>query len=314
MKNLLDRRLIINMGKGGVGKSVISASLAKLAVDSGKRVLLVQINTQDKISDYLGVKKSTGEISEVMPNLFSVNISPDKALKEYALMQVKIEFIYKLVFENRAVRYFLRAVPALNDLVVLGKIYYHVNQTFKRSDRPLYDLIIVDAPPTGHGMFLINLPNVMLKVVKNGPIFREATGMQSMLRDPSKTLINLISLAEEMPVAETMEMYEAIRDDYNYPMGLLFVNAVFPDMFDTEDENCILNLVGQGDDDLHLSSLGKIAATVSSRRRLCEKYLKMLEENISLPMTKVPYIFSRNFGPKEVQRVIDAIRQKVVEV
>lgn len=313
MKHLLDRRLIINMGKGGVGKSIVSASLAKLAVEKGKRVLLVQVNTQDKISDYLGVGKSGSEISEVLPNLFSVNISPPAALKEYALMQVKMEFIYKLVFENRAVKYFLRAVPALNELVVLGKIYYHVNQTIKKSDKPLYDLVIVDAPPTGHGLFLINLPNVMLRVVKSGPVFKEATGMLNMLRDPSQTLINLISLAEEMPVSETMEMYETIRDEYNYPMGFLFVNAVFPDMFDAEDKNCIQNIFEKATDK-EVTNLARVASIVSSRRKLSETFIEMLKKNVALPMIKIPYIFSKQFGPEEIEQVISAMEKKVLEV
>ena len=312
MCDLFDRRLLVVIGKGGVGKSLVSAALARLALKRGKRTLLVQINTKDKIAGYLGCDRAGEDIREVMPGLFSVNIRPAAALKEYVLLKVRLELIYRLVFENRAVRYFLRAVPALNDLVVLGKIYYHVNQTDRKSGRPLYDLVIVDAPATGHGLFLLNLPNVMVRAVKSGPIHREAKGMLEMLQDPEQTAINLVTIPEEMPVAETVEMYQAIAEDYGMPLGFLFVNAIFPRLFEPDDEGRIERLIRYFSEDRAVSELIEIARATASRRKLCNWYLKELTSRVPLSAVRIPYIFSDTDGPEVTDEVAGLIERELM--
>lgn len=311
MADLFDRRLLFVMGKGGVGKSFVSAALVRIALGRGKRVLMVQINTPDKIAGYLDCEKATEEIREVFPDLFSVSISPQAALKEYVIMQVRLEIIYRLVFENRAVNYFLRAVPALNDLVVLGKIYYHVMQTEKKSDKPLYDIVIVDAPPTGQGLFLLRLPTVMLNAVGAGPINREAKAMLAMLRDPEITAINLVTLPEEMPVAETEEMYKTIVDDYNMPLGALFANAIFPKAFLPGDEKRVEALEGLAGGREGLGGLIRAAKTIISRRSMCEKYLGELAARVPLRQVRIPYVFSEGIGPVRMEKIAELIEDQI---
>ncbi len=311
MGNLLDRRLLFIMGKGGVGKSLVSAALARLALKRGKRVLLVQVNTPDKIASYLGCAPAGRDIHEVMPGLFGVNIEPTAAMKEYVLLQVRLEFIYRLVFENRAVKYFLKAVPALNDLVVLGKIYYHVNQMDKKTGRPVYDLVIVDAPPTGHGMFLLELPFVMQRAVKTGPIQREAAGMIAMLQNPLKTAVNFVTLPEEMPVAETAESYEKINRELGLPMGAIFINAVFPRFFEAYDEGRLEQLAQLLGEDPEIAELVSQADTMIRRRRLSDQYVKELARRVPLPEVRLPFMFSDNFGPAETERIALNIEEEL---
>ncbi|RJO66719.1 MAG: ATPase [Myxococcales bacterium] len=307
MQDILDKRLLIVMGKGGVGKSLAAAALAKLALKRGKTVLLVQINTKDKIAGYLGCEAADETLKEVMPGLFAVNIRPESAMKEYALLQVRLELIYKLVFENRAVRYFLRAVPALNDLVVMGKIFYHVAQTDEASDRPRYDLVIVDAPPTGHGLFLLRLPQVMSSVVSTGPIHREALAMLERLRDPDHTAINLVAIPEEMPVSETAEMYETIHRDYRMPLGALFVNAVFPRLFEPDDEGRLERLGRLLKDDPEAGELMRVARTATARRQMSERFIRELTRRVPLPQVQIPYFFTDRFDEATTERVATII-------
>ncbi len=312
MADLLDRRLLFVMGKGGVGKSLVAAALSRIALRRGKRVLLVQVNTKDKIAEYLGCPPADAKIREVQPGLFTVNIRPEAALKEYVILQVKLEIIYRLVFENRAVRYFLRAVPALKDLVVLGKIYYHVNQVEKRGKRPLYDLVIVDAPATGHGLFLLRLPIVMLNVVRSGPIFKEATGMLDMLRDPERTAVNLVALPEEMPVAETAEMYRTISGELKMPLGFLFVNAIYPRLFESDDEGRIVRLSALLDGKHRLRNLVSVAGTAVARRKMCEHYMKRLAEKVPLPQARIPYVFDQAMGITATEELSSEIEQEMM--
>ncbi len=309
MEDFLDRRLIVTMGKGGVGKSFVTAALAHLALKRGKRVLLVQVNTKDKISSYLGCERASEDIREVAPNLFSVNIRPESALKEYVILQVKLELIYRLVFENRAVRYFLRAVPALKDLVTLGKVHYHVMQKEKRSKKPLYDLVLLDAPPTGHGLFLLNLPNVMLRAVQKGPVKKAADEMLAMLQDPQMTIINLVTLPEEMPVAETEEMFETIAQQYKMPLGCLFVNSIFPKFFEPGDEPRLQQLTELTKKQPKFKGLLRVGRISQKRRQMAERYLGQLTERIPLPEIHIPYLYSESFGPETTEKVADLIER-----
>src|SRR5215831_19862387 len=128
MASLLDKRLNIVTGKGGVGKSTISAALSLLKARSGLRTLLCEINTQDRIGPLLGARSVGPATSPIDENLWGINIQPEQAMREYALMLLKLESIYSAVFENRFVRYFLRFIPSLNELVMLGKVLYHLQQ------------------------------------------------------------------------------------------------------------------------------------------------------------------------------------------
>lgn len=291
MRAIFDKRLLFVMGKGGVGKSFVASLLAHLALRQGKRVLLVQINTEDKIAGYLGTAKADEDIRQMLPNLYGVNINPEAAMKEYVLLQVKLEIIYKLVFQNRAVKYFLRAVPALNDLVILGKIYYHVNQVNEKTGNPLYDIVIVDAPPTGHGLFLLRLPFVMISAVRGGPVRKEAQGMLNMLQNPELTNALLVSLPEEMPASETKEMYETIRDELHIPMGGLFINQIAPCHLTNPDIE-MLDKLKQTEltNDKGFRELCDIIDIQRARYRMGKKYIDELKSEIQLPSVEIEQV------------------------
>jgi anion-transporting ArsA/GET3 family ATPase len=303
--DILNRRLIFTMGKGGVGKSLVSAVLTRLALERGKRVLLVQINTRDRVANYLGCQPADEKIREVEPNLFSISIKPTAAIKEYVLMQVRLPIIYRLVFENRAVRYFLKAVPALNDLVVLGKIIYHLEEC-NPDGRPVYDLIIVDAPPTGHGLFLVGLPYVMTEAVSTGPIHREAANMLKLLTDPAVTAINLVTLPEEMPVSETLDMHRKLTTEYNMPIGLLVVNQALDPIFEEGDEQ---RLTALKDAKTPLADYAQIGLAALSRQRHAQTHEHDLAKKLPIETVRLPRVFSEHFGPEEVAKLADLMRE-----
>src|SRR6516164_10693193 len=120
MARLLDKRLLIITGKGGTGKSAVSAAIALVSV--------WEVNGNDRVTQLLGVPAAGAQLSELAPNLWAVNVRPEEAMREYALMVLRLESIYKAIFENRFVRYFLRFIPSLNELVMLGKVLYHLQQ------------------------------------------------------------------------------------------------------------------------------------------------------------------------------------------
>ena len=142
MAGLLDKRLWIVSGKGGVGKSTVSAALALRSARAGRRTLVCEVNTQERVSRFLERPAAGPEITLLEENLWAVDVRPQEAMREYALMVLRFETLYKTVFENRLVRYFLRFIPSLQELVMLGKILYHLQEKLPdgqgslRDDRP----------------------------------------------------------------------------------------------------------------------------------------------------------------------------------
>ena len=145
MTQLFDLKFVFVGGKGGVGKTAISAALALAAAARGKRVLLAMCNAKERISYLLETPPVGAEISRVAPNLDAVNMQPAAALEEYGMLILKVRALYKLVFENRFVAAFLHGTPGIDAWAMLGKAQYHAFEK-DASGRDRYDMVIVDAP------------------------------------------------------------------------------------------------------------------------------------------------------------------------
>lgn len=230
---LLDHRLLIITGKGGVGKSTISAALGLLGARRGKRVLVCEVNAQERVAPLLGAPASGSSAREVVPGLFTVAVTPRDAMREYGIMVLRFKSIYDAVFENRLVRFFLRAIPSLAELVVLGKILHEVRA--EEHGRPRWDLVVLDAPATGHAVQLLRVPAALLDTVPPGPLRRDAQWMQDLLVDPLTTALSIVTLPEEMPVNEAIDLDSAVRDVLGIPRGALVVNAMPEALFSKEE-------------------------------------------------------------------------------
>ena len=205
----LEKRFVIVAGKGGVGKSTLCASLGLAASKAGLKTIITELNTQEKIPHLFGKAPSGSRPSEVAPNLFSVNIQPEPALHEYAMRKVRFERVYKAVFEQDAVKRLLRMLPGVNELLLLGKAF-DLERDRDRQGKPDWDMIIVDAPATGHGVSLLRLPQTLLQVVSSGPMADEVRDMQALLTDPVRTMMHIVTLPEEMPVRETFDLVQQV--------------------------------------------------------------------------------------------------------
>jgi len=301
---LLDRRLVINTGKGGVGKSVTSAAMALLAARQGRRTLLIQLDAKDRISEYLGARMVDEEIREVEPNLFCVNIIPQEALREYVLLQVKLEAVYKIVFENRFVNAFLKAVPALNDLVMIGKVEYHVRETLSTGE-PAWDIIIVDAPPTGHGMFFLSVPTIMAEAARTGPIRDHSLRMARLLADPARCAVNLVSLPEEMPVTEAIDADRMLRESLNITPTYQIINRCSPSGIEPGDEELLGKLTNEywkgNPTSVALKSF-KDEISLTKRRR---EHAAFLEDHLETPILHMPDLSTMRFGRDETLELAD---------
>lgn len=222
----LDKRFLVVAGKGGVGKSSVASALGLRSARAGRRTVIAELGARSSVPSLFGLERSSYEPLQIEENLFTLHIEPDPALHEYALRKLKFETLFNLVFENDGVRRFLDVIPGMQELLLLGKAFDLEREQIRR--QPAWDSVIIDAPATGHGVSLLRLPQVILEVIEQGPMADEARRMRALLEDDERTAMVIVTLLEEMPVQETLELIEAATKTLQMPMGPVIVNRVWP--------------------------------------------------------------------------------------
>lgn len=292
---LSEQRLWVVSGKGGVGKSTVSAALALASARQGRRTLVCEINAQERISRLLGRPEVGPEIRELEQNLFAVNIHPPEAMREYALMVLRFQAIYRAVFENRVVRYFLRFIPSLAELVMLGKVLYHLQE--RDSDgRWKWDRIVMDAPATGHAISFLSVPQVLLETIPPGPMSREAEKMRNLLEDPKTTAAVLVSVPEEMPVNETIDLHRALKGQVRVAPRAVVLNMFIEDRFEPGDEDAVP------------ASLRELVQQHETRETMSREARERLAHELSLPVVTVPRFFTHASPRESLESVIEHLR------
>src|SRR5262245_37953248 len=224
------RRFLFVTGKGGVGKTTVCGALALAMASRGKRVLVAMCNAKERLSAILGTRPIGHDIAEYAPNVFAVNIVPERALEEIGAMVIKSETLARLVFDNKYVKAFFRAVPGLFEWSMLGKAWFHTTEKLK-GDKWRYDVVLFDAPATGHGLDMLRVPKVILEVVPPGALRRDADAAWAMFRDPKQSGVVVVTLPEEMPASETIELISAIRGELSLPVLQTVINGVLSQLF-----------------------------------------------------------------------------------
>ena len=303
LPTIFDKRFVIIAGKGGVGKSVVCAALGLAAAKQGRRTIIAELNTREKAPIFFGKKPGGYQYQELAENLYSINILPEPALHEYGLMKLRFERVYRLVFENEAMKRLIRVVPGMNELFLLGKAF-NMERERKRNGDPAWDLIIVDAPATGHGVTLLRLPDTIMKVAGEGPMADEVGQMRALLLDKKRTLLNLVTLPEEMPVRETFELAGQVNDVLGIPKGWLIVNGIWPE-FVTDGERQILGPLAQMlPPDARRARAGvRCLEAMIERRAFQSTHVAELRQNLHWPMLELPYLFTETFDRQAIEKL-----------
>jgi len=290
LSSLLDRRLLVFLGKGGVGKTTLAAAVGRLLAARGKRVLLCEANSPSqedsravaRLPPALGLPPRPPEVSQALPNLWLCNLRAEAALHEYVLLKLHIEKLVKKLLGNKPMRAFLRLIPSLSEVVTLGKLLHHVRE--KRHGAHRFDAVLFDAPATGHGVSLLNVPQVLLPSMPPGPMREDLSWMKALLVDPRVTAVQLVTLAEELPVGETLELTAALRDQLRVPQGLCFANAMWPSRFSASE----LRLIAERSP----AQLFEAARRLQTQADVNRSQLKRLQAEIDLPVVPLPQVFA----------------------
>ncbi len=234
---LLDKRLLIVSGKGGVGKSVVSSALAWLAAGKGKRTLLVELDTVSSVSRMFG--RPRGEVYEetkLAENLFTFYLEGKHGLQEYLHLMLKSGAFVRKIVQTPIYQYFVNVAPGLKELMAVGKLWDLEQKRSPDQKRPYYDLIIVDTPATGHVVSYLQMPMTAAETAK-GFVKREAQKVADLLQDPQRTAFHIVTTPAEMPTNEALDLHEKARSMLRLPTGCLFVNQVYPPFFEGSERD-----------------------------------------------------------------------------
>ncbi len=313
--SIFDHRLIINSGKGGTGKTTISAALAVIAAARGLRVLLVELDTRDRFGPLFGVAPVGYEVRDLRPGIQAINLDPHLVMVDFFKTHVKVKRIYKQIVESRIWQYFYEAAPGLKELILMGKIWRLVGERSFFGGRPTYDCVIVDAPATGHGFSLLNVPQAAYETLF-GPMKKNAEKIRDMVRDPKTTVLNIVTLPEEMPVNEAVELHRQARDTLKVAQGVLFMNAIYPPLLDPAEAKALEGLGPAGGPasgpsadgnerrarvaaavggEPALEALVRCARSREERAAMGERYSARIREEVPLPFVPVPFVFDADF-------------------
>ncbi len=278
---LLDRRVLIVLGKGGVGKTALSAALGKLAAGAGKRALIMECDSRAPLATTLGVEASLDPV-EVAPNLSLMMLDGRHSLEEYLRLVVPGRMLLKAVFASRLYQFFVQAAPGLRELMMLGKIYYETERA--PSDPKRHDLIIVDAPASGQALSLLNMPTAARSTFGDSIVGKEANNISRLLRDRRQCAVAQVTTADSLAVAETIETCAKLGRIQMAPSVVLF-NRAIPFLFDADD---IATLVGRHRPGKLQKRFEHLADLADSELRSAEESRKAVAQIRSA--TKIPVI------------------------
>ncbi len=306
--SLLDRRLLIIAGKGGVGRSTVASALALAAARRGKRVLLAQTKSRDRLGQLFSVNRSFAEVQPIDTNLWGVNMTPEAALREYGVMVLRSSFLYRQVFERDLVRAFLRAIPGLYDYSMLGKVWYHTTE--QTAGRPRFDLVVLDGPATGHVLTLLAIPKVIIDTVPEGPLTGPARDCQQLLTDPGRTLALPVTLAEDLPVLETIQLHEGLAR-LAIKTGPIVVNRLYPPRFRSGMNALMLDELSALTDDEVLVPVLRAARLQRQRATLNEQYVDKLRTALPSRQIHLPYLFTPEINRKAIDTLADRLGEQL---
>ncbi len=307
--NLLDRKLVFVTGKGGVGKTAVTAALGLLAAERGKRTLVCEVDSKGNLADFFETGPTAFEERELQPNLWAMSMDTEASLKQYLQLQLKLGLVARIGPLARMFDFVATAAPGVKEIVTVGKLCWEVRERH-------YDLVVVDAAPTGHIVGQLAAPQAINGLIQVGPVRQQTGWMLDILGNPRTTGVAIVTTAEEMPVNETIELQGRLQAETNVDLAAVIVNRVLPELFGRGEEEVFERLWDPEVSSLLEDEIGgsvepllegaRMAVTL---RRTRAEHLERLRDGIEagVPMLYLPYLFARSHGLRSTRQLAEAL-------
>lgn len=272
IEQLARRQLLVVTGKGGVGKTAISAVLGQALAAQGRRTLVVEVDPRENLHQMMGTPPSGGDVLQAGPRLWVQNLKPRQVLDQVVRDQIKLELIVRRVLDSPIYNHFATGAPGLKELAILGHAL-RLLRGIGGPGTPQIDTVVLDAPATGHGVTLLAAPSLVTDVITNGPFAFMAGELSQLISDPERCGIVVVTQAEEMPVEEALELRVTLKERIRRDAEALVVNGLYPPAPPGPEEK-----------DNELVSLWR------KRRRLNERELDRLKARWEGPRVELPQL------------------------
>jgi anion-transporting ArsA/GET3 family ATPase len=305
LADVLQRRLVFVTGKGGVGKTAVTLALATAAARARRRVLVVEVNPHGRVGEYLGGVTLGPEPTEVTPGFSVASIEPTVILEEFALRILRIRALARRLLQSQTFRIVAAGAPGIEDFLTLVRIGgWEDARTGLQRRRHRFDLVLVDAPATGHSVPLLATPGSLLKMLPFGPLSGTARELALLLSDAERTAVAVVSRAEEMAVNETLELSAAIMR-LGVPLLPPIVNAVAPLRFSRAEIRRLLK--DPPDVPASLRPYAAAGAFSAARQRTAEREMRRLGRALATAPVCLPLVPARRFTPAVIEQLADEI-------
>lgn len=292
---LLGHTVLLVTGKGGVGKSTVTVAMARLAAQRGQRVLLVELESVSRVGPLFGVAQVGPDPVEVDRRLWVSCLDSSDSLRYFVTQQLKVTALVNLALRNRSVEGFFKATPAIKPMLFLYHLW-RIEQDHGRTGDGRYDLIICDLPTSGfaHGMYAI--PDTLAHVFRVGSMATYAEGMRAMLTTPGRAGLVLVTLPEEMPVTETLELRAALQQRHGVETAAIVVNGMYPHLVGSGDvthlQAALAHAEGAGREPV--SEWLWAARLLAGRSDRALGFVQQLRKAMSGRVVELPFLFRRD--------------------
>ncbi|HEY2104346.1 MAG TPA: ArsA family ATPase [Candidatus Binataceae bacterium] len=298
LDQLLRRRVLILLGKGGVGKTTISAAIAWLAARRKGSTLAMECDQRAPLAALLGSRASFSPIV-VSPGLSVMVLEGGHALEEYLRLVIPARAIFHAVASSKLYQYFVQAAPGVRELMMLGKIYYEA--AIGKGGQPRWDTITFDAPSSGHALSLLRMPFAARETFGESLVGREANNIGALLRDPLRCGLIAVTTPEPMAIAETVETCAELSK-LELPLAAVFLNRHNPTYFTAADVTRLKNSTAMRNRRAHAQYLCALASTGLSQEAETRRALRLLQSKVQCPIVPLPD-FSNFSGPALMARI-----------